>query len=190
MASEMIKRFSPILALTAACWIVFWVNALLWHGSLNRYGIIPRYTGSLPGILFSPFLHGSLDHLLANTVPLLVLGAILCARNPGEFVLVTLTGILFSGALTWVIGREAIHIGASGLIFCYFGYLVSLAVFERTLGAFLLSLFCLLAYGGILQGALPTSPNISWEGHIAGLLSGIAIAWMTPKSRRRARRDY
>jgi membrane associated rhomboid family serine protease len=179
-----LKRFIPILAITALCWIVLGANALIWHGHLNQFGIIPRQVSGLPGIIWSPFLHASLEHLTANTLPLLVLGGIICARSKSEFALVTILGVLLGGALTWLMARNASHIGASGLIFCYFGYLASLAYFRRTFGALTLSVICILGYGGMLRGVLPSSAPVSWEGHIAGLLTGIALAWVTSKLKR------
>jgi membrane associated rhomboid family serine protease len=171
----MIKRFTPIVALVSACWVVFAVNNLVWQGQLARYGIIPRQLDGLAGILWAPFLHASFQHLAANTVPLLVLGAILCARGKGEFPIVTAGGIVLTGGLTWLFARSADHIGASGLIFCYFGYLASLAWFNRTFGALCLSVVCVIGYGGMIRGILPTTPGVSWEGHLAGLVSGIAL---------------
>ena len=171
----MIKRFTPILALTAACWLVFALNSLIWHGHLDQHGIIPRHLNGLTGIIWAPFLHASFQHLAANTVPLLVLGAIVCARGKGEFVVVTVGGILLGGGLTWLFARNAIHIGASGLIFCYFGYVASLAWFNRTFGTLCLSVVCILGYGGMIKGILPTLAGISWEGHLAGLVAGFAL---------------
>jgi membrane associated rhomboid family serine protease len=173
----MIKRFTPVVVLIAVCWTVFVLNNLILDGHLNQYGIRPRHLGGLPGIIWSPFLHGSFRHLLANTVPLALLGAMLCLRARNEFGIVTITGVLLSGGLTWLIGRNASHIGASGLIFCFFGYLASLALFERKIGTLALSVVCVLAYGGIVRGILPTSSAVSWEGHLAGLISGITLAW-------------
>lgn len=170
-----------MLGLVALCWLVFGVNFLIWQGDLNRFGIIPRHVGSLPGILWAPFLHVSLAHLTANTVPLLVLGMILCARSSSEFLLVAVVGTLLTGALTWVIGRTGSHIGASGLIFCLFGYLASLAWFRRTLGTLVLSLVCIVAYGGMIKGILPTSAAVSWEGHLAGLIGGVVVGYFTSK---------
>jgi membrane associated rhomboid family serine protease len=172
----MLKRFTPILMLTALCWVVFVVNNLLWHGQLIQYGIIPRHAGSLPGIIWAPFLHASFRHLAANTLPLLILGSILCARSQTEFAMSTLAGILIGGGLTWMLARNAVHVGASGLIFCYFGYLASLAYFKRTFGTLCLSVVCLFAYGGMLRGVLPTATAVSWEGHVAGLVTGIGLA--------------
>jgi membrane associated rhomboid family serine protease len=107
------------LTLVALCWLVFGVNQLLWHGQLNQYGIIPRRLGSLPGIIWSPFLHGSFMHLVANNVPLLVLGGILCGRSTSEFALVAVLGMVLSGGLTWLAARSACHIGASGQVFWF-----------------------------------------------------------------------
>ena len=177
----MFKRFTPILAITALCWVVFVINNLLWHGRLSQFGIEPRHLVGLWGILWAPFLHGSLEHLAANTLPLLILGGAICFRSTGEFNIVTVFGIVISGALTWLIGRTAHHIGASGLIFVYFGYLTSLAIFDRKFGTLLLSLVCVLGYGGIVRGIVPTSTPISWESHAAGLATGIFLAWLVSK---------
>jgi len=177
----MLKRFTPILLLTTVCWVVFLVNNLMSGGSFDCYGITPRQVSSLPGIVFAPFLHGSYQHLAANTFPLLILGAIICGRGKGEFVVVTVVGILLGGGLTWLFGRSACHIGASGLIFCYFGCLASLAWFNRTFGTLLLSVVCIVGYGGLVRGIVPTSAGISWESHLAGLVAGIALAALMAK---------
>jgi membrane associated rhomboid family serine protease len=175
------KRFMPALVLTLLCWLVFALNNVALHGELSRFGIIPRRLASLPGILWAPFLHGSLAHLAANTMPLLILAGILCARSKGEFMGVTLAGIFIGGGLTWLFARPACHIGASGLIFAYFGYLASLAWFKRTFGTLLVSVACLFLYGGILTGLIPTSNAISWEAHVAGLVAGVGFAALYSK---------
>ena len=177
----MFKRFIPIILLTTSCWLVFLVNNVMLGGSFDCYGIAPRQISGLPGIVFAPFLHGSYQHLAANTLPLLILGSIICGRSRGEFVVVTVTGILLGGSLTWLFARSACHIGASGLIFCYFGYLTSLAWFNRTFGTLLLSVVCILAYGGLVRGIVPTAAGISWESHLAGLAAGVAIAALMAK---------
>jgi membrane associated rhomboid family serine protease len=180
----MFKRFTPILTLTAVCWLVLALDHFIWQGRLAHHGIIPRHLAGLTGIFWAPFLHASFQHLAANTVPLLVLGAILCARGKGEFAVVTAGGILLGGILTWLFARSACHIGASGLIFCYFGYVASLAWFNRTLGTLCLSVVCVLAYGGMIKGILPTLTAISWEGHLAGLLAGVALGSFMSKLKR------
>ena len=174
-------RFTPIIALTVACWVVFVLNTLIWHGDLAQHGIIPRRVDSLTGIIWSPFLHGSYQHVAANTLPLLILGSLVCARSKGTFVVVTIGGILLGGGLTWLFARSACHIGASGLIFCYFGYIASLAWFNRTFGTLCLSVICILGYGGMVKGILPTQAGISWEGHLAGLVAGIVLGALMSK---------
>jgi len=179
VTARVLRRFSPILLLVGLCWIMFVLNNLIFAGHLTQFGIRPRHISSLPGIFFAPFLHVSFHHLAANTPPLLILGAIICARSKGEFALVTAAGIILGGAATWFIGRSAYHVGASGLIFCYFGYLASLTIFQRKIGTLLLSLLCIVGYGGLLRGLAPTSAAVSWEGHVAGFLAGITLAWLT-----------
>lgn len=177
----MLRRLTPILTLLALCWLIFATNQLLWHGQLNQYGIVPRRIASLPGIVWSPLLHGSFSHLVANTLPLLVMGGIVCGRSKSEFAFVAIAGGLIGGSLTWLIARSACHIGASGLVFCFFGYLASLACFRRTVGTLILSVLCLVAYGGMLKGVLPTATAVSWEGHLAGLVAGITLACVVSK---------
>jgi len=181
--SRFLGRFAPILMLVALCWGGFVLNNLVLGGRLNAHGIWPRHLAGLAGILWAPLLHGSYQHLLANSVPLLVLGIILCGRSRSEFGLVTAAGVLMSGALTWAFARDASHIGASGLVFCYFGYLASLAWFRRTFGTLFISAVCILAYGGMLRGLLPNSSGVSWEGHVAGLAAGIVSGWIGSKLR-------
>ena len=176
-----LKRFIPIIVLTAICWLVLLFDALLCNGGLNRFGITPRHVSSLAGIIWAPFLHASFRHLAANTLPLLVLGAMICGRSRVEFAAVTVGGMLLGGGLTWLFARTACHIGASGLIFCYFGYITSLALFRRTFGTLALSFVCILAYGGMVRGIVPTATPVSWESHFFGLIAGVVLAWLSAK---------
>lgn len=175
------KRFAPILTIVVVCWVVFVVNNLILGGALTQYGLHPRRLGGLPGIIWSPFLHGSFGHLAANTLPLLILGGIICARSKAEFIGVTAGGILLGGGLIWLLARNADHVGASGLIFCYFGFLASRAWFDRTIITFCLSVICMVGFGGILIGLLPLSAGVSWESHLAGLVAGVATARLITK---------
>ena len=179
--SSWFTRFIPIIALTATCWLVFGLDSLVWHGRLTQHGIVPRHLSGLTGIVWAPFLHASFRHLVANTLPLLILGAIICGHSRTEFALVTVAGILLGGAMTWLIARPASHIGASGLVFCYFGYLASMAWFRRTFGTLCLSVVCILAYGGMLRGMFPTAAAVSWESHATGFIAGILLAALTAK---------
>ncbi|MEM9058580.1 MAG: rhomboid family intramembrane serine protease, partial [Pseudomonadota bacterium] len=138
----------------------------------------PRTLSGLSGVVAAPFLHGSLSHLMANTGALLVLGGLLALRGVATFVTVTAALTLLSGAAVWCCARPAVHIGASGLIFGYFGYLVALGWYERTPAALLMALVVAFVYGGMLWGLMPANNGVSWEAHLAGFLAGVlAASW-------------
>ncbi len=161
-------------------WLVQLVNWAT-HGALNAWGIIPRTLHGLWGILFAPFLHGSWTHLIANTVPLAVLGWMVMLRRKRDFFYVAAISGLVAGVGTWAFGSlfaagTAVHIGASSIVFGLLGYLLSRGVFERKAGAILGGVAALFLYGGALWGLLPGQTGISWEGHLFGLIGGIIAA--------------
>jgi membrane associated rhomboid family serine protease len=162
-------------------WLIEVVNMFLDH-RLNRWGILPRTLPGLVGIPLSPFLHGNFAHLLLNTVPLVTLGGFVALQGKRIFFTVSLWVIFLSGAALWLFGRSAYHVGASTLIFGYFGYLVARGWYERSVTALLIALLVLVLYGSIVWGVLPTRPYISWEGHLFGLLAGVLVARLvTPR---------
>jgi len=174
------KKIYPVLGFVGLCWLVFLVNNVLLNGRFLHLGIVPRTAGGLEGILLAPLLHASFRHLLANTVPLLILGSLISFRSPGTYVGITLAGTLTSGALVWLLARPGCHLGASGLVFCYFGFVLGQAWFHRTFVNILLALVCGLIYGGLIWGLSPFQSGVSWEAHAAGLLAGIALAKAGP----------
>lgn len=157
----------------ALMWIVEIVNLLFLGGTLNRYGIRPHSIVGLRGILFAPFLHAGLGHLTANTVPFLALGWLTMLRETSDFFVVTAIAMLVGGLGTWLIGPAySIHIGASGLIFGYLGFLLLRGYFERSVSAILFSLIVGVLYGGLIWGVLPLQYGISWQGHLFGFIGG------------------
>lgn len=153
-------------------------------GALNQFGIRPHSLIGLRGILFAPFLHGSLLHLIANTVPFIILGWLVMLRRTSDFWLVTAIGMLISGLGVWLFAAPfSIHIGASGVVFSYLGFLLSRGFFERSLGAISLSLVVGLLYGSMIWGVLPIQYGISWQGHLFGFIGGIVAARMLSKPR-------
>lgn len=174
------KKIYPVLGFVGLCWLVFLVNNVLLKGAFLPLGIVPRHVGGLWGIALAPLLHASLRHLLANTVPLLILGSVISFRSPGTFVSVTVAGTLLSGTLVWLLARPGCHIGASGLVFCYFGFVLGQAWFQRTFVNILLALVCGFIYGGLIWGLSPFQTGVSWEAHAAGLVAGILLAKMGP----------
>jgi membrane associated rhomboid family serine protease len=171
-----------LLACVALLWSIEGVNALLDH-RLNRWGIVPRTLDGLVGIPLSPLLHGSLTHLICNTMPFVTLGGLLVLRGIRLFLTVTLWIVLLSGAALWLLGRSAYHVGLSGVLFGYFGYLVARGWYERSVTALLVAFLTLILYGSIVWGVLPTRAYISWEGHLFGLLAGVLVARLTTPQR-------
>ena len=165
-------------------WIVEGADQAVLDQRLDQAGIVPRELDGLPGVLWAPFLHYGFGHLLANTVPLLVLGGLVAIKGTTRFLEVTIGVILLGGLGTWLFGRSGVHLGASGIVFGYFGYLVAAALFERKLRSILLGLTALVLYGGLVWGVVPTTERVSWEGHLAGLVAGVFVAWYVTRDRR------
>jgi membrane associated rhomboid family serine protease len=157
-------------------WGVFAVNSLL-GGSLLRLGVIPRTTVGLRGILFAPFLHASLNHIVANTIPFVALGWMVMLRDERHFIPVTLAGMVGSGLMAWLLGAPGtVHIGASGVIFGYLGFLMLTGWYTRSFVSILLSVVVTLVWGSLVFGMMPGAPGISWQAHVGGFLGGAFAA--------------
>ena len=170
-------KTGAFLLLGAVCliWALEVVNVLSGR-QLTSLGILPRHLSGLIGIPLSPFIHGSVNHAVVNTVPFLVLGGLVALRGAKAFLSVSVFVILCGGVALWLFGRASYHIGASGLIFGYFGYLIARGWYERSAGAILTALLTLFLYGGLVWGVLPSRSFISWEGHLFGMLTGVLAA--------------
>ena len=176
-----------LLALVAAMWVVAAANVILEY-DLNQYGVVPRTLEGLRGVPLGPFLHGGFGHLLSNTGPLLILGGLVAMRGHTSFLGVTAFIVIVGGLGLWCVGRpwpwddiqNVVHVGASGLVFGYFGYLVARGWYERSFLSIIVALLVILVFGsGIFLGLLPSGSYISWEGHACGLLAGVLIARLT-----------
>jgi membrane associated rhomboid family serine protease len=161
-----------MLGLILLVWLVEIVSLSMGY-RLNEWGILPRSSRGLVGIPVSPFLHSGIGHVISNTSGFVLLGSVVMMRGRMLFLQLSLLIVLLGGGLTWALGRSAHHVGASGLIFGYFGYLLARAWYERTLSSIVIALVVLVIYGGVLWGLLPTDTQISWEGHVFGFLAGI-----------------
>jgi membrane associated rhomboid family serine protease len=169
----------------ALLWLVELVDLVLLGGRLDGYGVQPREVDGLDGVAFAPMLHAGLAHLVANTVPLLVLGFLVLLSGFARWALVTLVVWVVGGVGTWLVGGEGtVHIGASGLIFGWLTYLLLRGVFSRSVRQILLGVVVLLLYGGLLLGVLPGTPGVSWQGHLFGAVGGVCAAiWLGRKDR-------
>jgi membrane associated rhomboid family serine protease len=167
--------------------IVTWglnlVNWIFLGNALNWFGLRPRTPIGLLGIVFSPFLHNSIAHLLGNSFVFFVLGWMVLDRDRGStvFVMVTIIVALAEGIGVWLFGRSATHIGGSGVIFGYFGFLLLGSFFDQNLTALVLSLAIGIFYWWMLPGIMPSKDRrISWEGHLFGFLGGVVAAQLLP----------
>jgi membrane associated rhomboid family serine protease len=159
-----------------AFWGTFVVNTVL-GGALTGFGIVPRTVSGLRGILFAPFLHGNLNHLIANTVPFAALGWMVMLRDPRHFLPVTLFAMLGSGLFAWLLGAPGtVHIGASGVVFGYLGFLLLGGVYARSAKTIFLSLVAAGLWGGLVLGIAPGSAGISWQSHLGGFIGGVLAA--------------
>jgi membrane associated rhomboid family serine protease len=169
-----------LAAFVALLWAVQVVNWIIGYGFNPAFGLIPRQVSGLDGVLAMPLLHGSFAHLMSNTPPLLVMGGLLVATATRALLAVNAVVLGLGGGLVWLFGSSAIHVGASGLIFGWFGFLVARGLVDRspvTLGA---ALLVGALYGSILWGVLPGQPGVSWEAHLFGAIAGAAAAFFVP----------
>jgi membrane associated rhomboid family serine protease len=180
-----IRRYIGLIGgFIVALWLIELVDALVFGGSLETLGLQPRARAGLPGIALHPLLHADLAHLTANTFSLAIFGLMVLLRDPRDFWVVTALAWLLGGIGTWLVGHAGNHIGASGLIFGYFGYLLLTGWFERRFGAMILSTLVLLVWGNVLFDLIPLRRGISWELHVFGFIGGVLAAWLRPRRRR------
>lgn len=172
-----IKNQLKLLAVIAAILIIIEVINLLTANSLNQFGVLPRALPYLPYIFTAPFLHGSAGHLMTNLVPLLLFIWLSLQWGNRTFWLTTLSICLIGGIGVWLFGRSAIHIGASGMVYGYFGFLL-LAGFRTGRAPYIIiSVLVAILYGGMLFGILPTRSFVSFEYHLFGFIGGLIAAW-------------
>ena len=162
-----------LLSAAGLMWVIQIANLLL-NNYLNQFGILPRELSHLTGILFAPFLHGNLPHIIANTIPFIVLGFLV--HQAKQLLYVSVFVALIGGLLVWTFGRSSYHIGASGIIMGYFGFLLSHAFFTRTMRSILVSIAAFVFYGGMIFSLVDFRAHISFEGHIFGFISGLVAA--------------
>lgn len=165
-------RAATLFAGVALVWAVSLYGLFMDEHLVYALALLPRRIDGLPGILGAPLVHGSFAHLLANTVPLLILGGMVAIRGVAYYLATTLAIVVLGGLGLWALGRDAAHVGASGLIFGYFGLLVGRGYYERRLRSVAVSILVVVLYGGMLAGVLPRGDGVSWEAHLFGLLAG------------------
>jgi membrane associated rhomboid family serine protease len=172
-----------LVLLIGLMWVSEFLDTLL-DNRLDEYGIVAREADGLPGIVTAPFLHLGFGHLIANTIPLAMLGALIALGGARRLISVTVITLLLGGFGTWLASPpHTITIGASGLVFGYAAYLVSRSLFTRRFGQFLIGVAVVLIWGGALLSGLLPQEGISWQGHLCGGIAGVIAAWALGKDR-------
>lgn len=178
--SVFLRRLVALIGFVALLWVIQAVNWSSGYALNPAFGLVPRQVSGLDGVLGMPFLHVSFEHLIANTPPLLLLGTLLAATATRALLAMNAVVVGLGGLLVWLLGSSAIHIGASGLVFGWFGFLVTRGLVDRspvTLGA---SVIVGFVYGSLIWGVFPGQPGISWEAHLFGAIAGAVAAVVLP----------
>jgi membrane associated rhomboid family serine protease len=176
--------FLLVGAFAVLMWIVEIIDSIDDH-RLDQYGIVPREVSGLDGIVFSPFLHSGFGHLLSNTVPFLVLGAVIAFNGAVRVLLVTIIVGAVAGIGTWLIApANTLTVGASGIVMGYATYLIARGVFSRRIVELVLGALVAVVWGGALLWSLVPREGVSWQAHLCGGLGGVLAAWLLTKDRR------
>ena len=176
------RRATFVFGFIALIWFLELVDLAL-RGSLDALGILPRSAGGLLGIPLAPLLHAGFPHLLGNTLAIIPLGFLVSARRFWHLPFVTVFVTLLTGTLVWMFARPSVHIGSSGVVFGYLGFLMLYGWFERSSSGIVMSLAVGFFYCGALFRVMPGEDGISWESHLFGFLAGaIAARWISART--------
>lgn len=182
----MVERAAPragsaaliMAALLAWLWLLEIVDQFSGN-QLDSFGIQAQELDGLPGILAAPFLHAGWDHLISNSVPFFVLGFLVLLDGLARWLAVSVISIAASGLTAWLLTPDnTIILGASGLIFGWFTYLLARGIWSRRPGQVVIAILVLLIYGGLIFGVLPGAAGISWQAHLGGAVGGVLAAWL------------
>lgn len=158
--------------------LAVFVIELILPGNFSWLGIRPRRISGLIGIATSPFLHADFRHLFANAMPLLILGSLVSALQPSLFVSRTVALIAISGLLTWLISSSGVVIGASGLVFAYWSYLMTNGFLQRRVKDIIVAVVTFFVYGALIFGLFRVEYGVSWAGHFSGAVAGVVLAFI------------
>jgi len=156
-------------------WFIYWIEI---YFGLNfvKFGVLPRKLTGLKGVLFSPFIHSGISHLFNNSIPLAVLLSALMYFYQKVYLNILLIGGVLTGLLTWIIAREAYHIGASGIVYLLFSFIFFSGIIKKQFQLVAVSLIVIFLYGSMIWYVLPIKEGISWEGHLSGFVVGLVFA--------------
>lgn len=158
-------------------WFIYWLE-IKFGWNFNKYGVFPRTFNGLRGIFFMPFIHSNTSHLFNNSVPLLVLMLGLFYFYQKVVLRVLIFGGFFTGLLTWLVARQSFHIGASGIVYLLFSFIFFSGIIKKHYRLVALSLITIFLYGSMIWYLFPIKEQMSWEGHSAGFLVGLVLAFL------------
>ena len=176
------KRIINISIFILFIWVIKIIDSLL-PLDLGQFGIVPRTFHGLIGIGLAPFIHANYFHLISNTVPLFILLLVLFTFYQKQGLLVVIGSIIIGGILVWIFGRNASHIGISGLIYSLAAFLITAGIVRKDIKSLMISTLTIFFYGGLIWGIFPGRFGISWEGHLFGAIAGILIAFAIKKEK-------
>lgn len=174
----------PPLRLCFFMWLVFTIQYYTGF-DFGLFGIYPRSITGLIGVFSAPLVHGNFNHLISNTIPLLVLGGSVFFFYPRIATRVFLQCYFFTNMLVWIFARPFLHIGASGLVYALASFLIFFGFFRRNFKSVLISGIVIFFYGGLMiYGLFPLDDRVSWESHLMGAIVGLVTASTLAKSPR------
>ncbi len=181
--SAMVNSFTAhtlsLLIIIASAFAVYFINLIFFKGRLNRLGLRSRKPKSLIGIVCTPWLHGDFSHLSMNAVFFYILASMtLVIISFHTFIYLSIYLTIFTGLLTWIFARPLNHIGASGVIMGYWGFILVSAIQHPSAFTILTGLICLFYFGTLASNLVPTDPKSSWESHLFGCLCGVSAAFI------------
>lgn len=179
LLTQIVQAAMTMGSIVIVLWIIHFVDTWLMQGGLKqRFGIQPRTSFNPLNFLIAPLLHVNFAHLIGNSVPLFVLGALVLVQGQLTFWLTTLFVMLVAGISTWFLGKpNSLHVGASGVILGYFGYILANVFFRPDLATILVATVVVVLYIGLIWQILPRK-GVSFTGHLFGFLGGILAAWV------------
>lgn len=191
------KNLITSLWVTAIIWIVFIILGPIFgifsENELNDFGIRPRTTNGLYGIVFAPFLHANWSHLISNSIPLFILTFLILHFYRKLWIPVTIFSVFLGGFCVWLFAPKETamminnvstdvlqnHIGASGVIFAYIGFILFSGIFRKSLKSIIIGVVVFILYGGALfRGIIPGQEGVSWQGHLFGAIAGVIAAYL------------
>lgn len=172
------------LKFSAIVLIIIWsvkIFEIVFDYDFTEYGVLPRNFNGLIGILFSPLIHSDVNHLLSNSLPVIILCLLIFNFYSQIAKKIFIYLYFISGLWLWCIGRESFHIGASGLIYAMASFLFFSGILRKNSQLSAVALLVIFIYGGLFWGLFPIHKNVSWEGHLTGFIAGILVSFIFRK---------